>query len=314
MLRISSLIQPIGKRCFSGFSSETPLDIEKIGSTYQKEGYAIIPNAFSPEAICQLREQARKLVDAWEPTDTEFSVFQTSLNQVDSTDEYFLSSGSKISFFLEQNTLSPSKQFLYPKARCINKIGHALHELDPVFRAFSHSQPMRDFAAAAGLRDPLLVQSMYIFKQPRVGGDVTPHQDNSFIITDPASCTGIWVALEKATRVNGCLWAIPRSHHQPPYTRFIRDPAQPDRKVLFDPKPDMQPSDKWPEALFVPLEAEMGTVIMLHGNLVHRSFSNLSNESRHAFTLHLVDGRCQYSEQNWLQRPPEMPFQGFQPV
>ena len=52
-------------------------------------------------------------------------------------------------------------------------------------------------------------QSMLIFKQPYVGGEVVPHQDSSFIATDPLSCVGIWLALEDAMRSNGCLWALP---------------------------------------------------------------------------------------------------------
>lgn len=52
-------------------------------------------------------------------------------------------------------------------------------------------------------------QSMLIFKQPFVGGEVVPHQDSSFLATSPLSCVGIWLALEDATRDNGCLWALP---------------------------------------------------------------------------------------------------------
>lgn len=48
-------------------------------------------------------------------------------------------------------------------------------------------------------------------QQPGIGGEVVPHQDNSFLHTDPATCTGLWLALEDATVVNGCLWAIPGS-------------------------------------------------------------------------------------------------------
>ena len=299
-------------RCYSTSSSfDASLDVDKVRQQFGKEGYAIVPDLFSAEAVERLRERAVKLVDEWTPSEKEFSVFQTSLSQVETTDEYFLNSGSRISFFLEKDVLSPDRRFLFPKARCINKIGHALHELDPTFRAFSHSRPMRQLAQAAGLSDPLLVQSMYIFKQPRVGGDVTPHQDNSFVITEPSSCVGIWVALEKATRDNGCLWAIPGSHTVPVSTYFVRDPSRPDSKVLFDPVPDVEPAARWPAGQFSPLEVDVGTVIMLHGNLVHRSYSNLSADSRHAFTLHLVDATARYSPRNWLQRPVEMPFQGF---
>ncbi len=53
------------------------------------------------------------------------------------------------------------------------------------------------------------LQSMYIFKQPSIGGVVVPHQDSTFIHTTPLSCVGLWWALEDATRDNGCLWAMP---------------------------------------------------------------------------------------------------------
>lgn len=53
------------------------------------------------------------------------------------------------------------------------------------------------------------LQSMLIFKQPYVGGEVVPHQDSSFIATQPYSCVGIWLALEDATQDNGCLWTLP---------------------------------------------------------------------------------------------------------
>lgn len=52
----------------------------------------------------------------------------------------------------------------------------------------------------------------FCVQQPGIGGEVVPHQDNSFLYTEPTSCTGLWLALEDATITNGCLWAIPGSH------------------------------------------------------------------------------------------------------
>ncbi|KAI3738378.1 hypothetical protein L2E82_28407 [Cichorium intybus] len=56
-----------------------------------------------------------------------------------------------------------------------------------------------------GYKRPVIIQSMYILKQPGIGGEVVPHQDNSFLYTEPQTCTGLWLALEDATIVNGCL-------------------------------------------------------------------------------------------------------------
>jgi hypothetical protein len=53
-----------------------------------------------------------------------------------------------------------------------------------------------------------MVQSMYIFKQPRIGGPVDAHQDSTFLYTTPQSVTGFWWAVEDATLNNGCLYVL----------------------------------------------------------------------------------------------------------
>ena len=39
--------------------------------------------------------------------------------------------------------------------------------------------------------------------------------------------------------------------------------------------------------------------------------SDRSAVSRHAYTLHLIDGACAYASDNWLQRGPDLPLRGF---
>ncbi len=67
----------------------------------------------------------------------------------------------------------------------------------------------------------------------------------------------------------------------------------------------------WPEEGWVPLEAPKGTLVVLHGLLPHRSAPNRSPRSRHAYTLHLIDGATRYPPENWLHRGPDMPLRGF---
>jgi phytanoyl-CoA hydroxylase len=74
--------------------------------------------------------------------------------------------------------------------------------------------------------------------------------------------------------------------------------------ITLDPAP--LPADG-----LVPLEAAKGTLVVLHGRLPHRSGANLSERSRHAYTLHLIDGTCRYPADNWLRRAPDMPLRGF---
>ena len=57
-------------------------------------------------------------------------------------------------------------------AKCINKVGHALHDLNPVFQHCSYDTRVGRIARQLGVPVPLAVQSMYIFKQPKIGGEV----------------------------------------------------------------------------------------------------------------------------------------------
>jgi phytanoyl-CoA hydroxylase len=54
-----------------------------------------------------------------------------------------------------------------------------------------------------------------------------------------------------------------------------------------------------------------GSLIILNGLLPHKSLANRPAKSRHAYSLHVINGNSRYSENNWLQRSPEMPLRGF---
>jgi phytanoyl-CoA hydroxylase len=61
----------------------------------------------------------------------------------------------------------------------------------------------------------------------------------------------------------------------------------------------------------VPIEAEAGTLVLLHGTLPHWSAPNVSDRSRHAYTLHIIDGVADYPDDNWLRRDATLPMRGF---
>lgn len=88
----------------------------------------------------------------------------------------------------------------------------ALHELEPKFRALSLSDAMKRLACDLEFKDPRVLQSMLIFKQPKIGGEVPPHQDSTFLYTEPLSARGFWFALEDCTAQNGALSFAPGSH------------------------------------------------------------------------------------------------------
>ena len=82
-----------------------------------------------------------------------------------------------------------------------------------MFKSFLEQPLVKQVATQViGIAKPSLVQSMYIFKQPNIGGEVSPHIDSTFLYTDPPTCHALWFALEDATIDNGCLWLYPGSH------------------------------------------------------------------------------------------------------
>jgi len=264
---------------------------------YRNRGCLVLEGFASEKECDELRTRADELVQEFDPSEI-VSIFSTH-EQSRVADEYFLTSGDKIRFFFEENAFNPDGTLKYKKENSINKIGHALHDLDPVFQQFSRSDKMKQLAHAIGFADSLLLQSMYIFKQPDIGGEVTCHQDSTFLYTEPIDIVGLWFALEDATMENGCLWAIPGGHRYGLKSRWVRAPEDKMRFEIFDETP-------WAEDQLVPLEVSKGSLILLHGLLPHRSFENRSTRSRHAYTLHLIGANAKYPKDNWLQRsaPP----------
>jgi len=269
---------------------------------YNEDGYLVLRGFVEPTACERLRERAAQLVREFNPQGV-ISIFSTR-EQTRTSDDYFLESGDKIRFFFEENAFNSDGSLRQAKERSINKIGHALHDLDPVFDEFSRRAEIKQLVDDLGVSDPLLLQSMYIFKQPSIGGEVTCHQDGTFLFTEPLRVVGLWFALEDATVENGCLWAIPAGHKTGLKSRFLRADGGGTRFETFDDSP-------WTEENLVPLEVEKGTLIVLHPLLPHLSRENRSAESRHAYTLHVIDASVHYSKENWLQRSPDMPLRGL---
>jgi len=270
---------------------------------YQTEGFLVIPNFFEKNIGELLISRANALIDAYDAS--QHSIFSTK--QADKSqlkNQYFLESAGKISFFFEEAALDENGHLMYPKEKAINKIGHALHDLDPIFSLFSRNHKIAMLIKELDIYDPLLIQSMYICKQAHIGGEVGCHQDATYLYTENLSMLGLWFALENATLENGCLWAIPGSHKTPLKARLRRVSKYELHHEIYDSSP-------WDFDKLIPLEVTRGSVILIHGLLAHMSKENVSSDSRHAYTLHIASRQDPYPADNWLQRNKETPFSGF---
>ena len=191
---------------------------------------------------------------------------------------------------------------------------------------------MKAVARSLTFKNPMVLQGMYIFKNPRIGGEgitdlqwfqlnfiislvisVTPHQDGTFLRNDPLKLVGYWFPIDDATLDNGCLEFVPGSHKKYSIAKqFVRnpmwdrnDPTTTEQMLVFegDEYPDV-PDEEW-----VPAPCKSGSLVLIHGQVLHRSAKNTSSKPRHAYTFHMVETEgCVYRKTNWLQPPKNQPF------
>lgn len=268
---------------------------------FHEEGFTTVTGFLDHMQIGAMKSRAAQIVAEWDEDETRH-VFSTNDNDR-TNDTYFLESAEMVRCFYEEDAFGEDGKLVQDRSLCINKIGHALHELDPVFNPLSHLPELGRVADQIGMVQPQIRQSMYIFKQPRIGGVVNWHQDATFFYSEPITVVTFWFAVEDATRENGCLWVEPGGHTSPLRERFNREGNVTTMESL-----DTTP---WPsEEKSVALPATAGTLVIFQGTLPHYSAPNRSDRSRQAFVLHVTDGTSAYAESNWLQTRT-LPLRGF---
>ncbi|XP_069870897.1 phytanoyl-CoA dioxygenase domain-containing protein 1 isoform X2 [Dipodomys merriami] len=232
---------------------------------FQENGFLVLEGFVSAEECMAMQQRISEIVaemDVPPHCRTEFSTQEEEQLRAQGSTDYFLSSGDKIRFFFEKGVFDKKGNFVVPPEKAVNKIGHALHAHDPVFRSVTHSPKVQALARSLGLQMPVVVQSMYIFKQPHFGGEEGVSRR---MIRAPAGSA--------------------------PGTRFLgSEPAQDD-------------------SLFVPTPVQRGALVLIHGEVVHKSEQNLSACSRQAYTFHLMEAAgTVWSPENWLQPTADLAF------
>ena len=292
-------VSPKARR-FTWLDEKTKRPQAEMQAAFLEDGFLICEGFASAQECADMIAQADKLIASFD--ETAHQVVFSASGQSHAASDYFMESASQISCFLEAGAVNEDGRLIKPKTQAVNKIGHALHDLDPVFSHFSRQNKCADLVRLLGLNAPLLLQSMVICKQPFIGGEVNSHQDSTFLYTAPESCIGLWLALEPATSENGCMWAARGGHQAPLKSRFHKQGGEMVMTTL---------SDAALADCTTPLEADTGTLVVLHGRLPHLSHENKSAASRYAYALHLINGDCTYPDDNWLQRSAELPLRGF---
>lgn len=314
---------------------------------FDTHGFIKVEGFVGDKTVKALCQQMEELANQWDP-DAGIDSFGTGTKENAARGDYFLESSSKIHFFAETTALQDGKlkpEFQSDKLSALNKSGHAMHMVPGAFQDYARGSAVRGLVLDLGWKDPVVPQSMYIFKQKQIGGTVTSHQDSTFLFTEPKqSCLGLWLALHESTLENGCLWVRPASHWEATRRQYKRNPlhfgpeaieartneplapsdddGDPTSKFVMDqiadainvPWDGTVPEGGYEallEAGFVPVECKPGDLLAFNGQLDHLSLPNFSNKPRHTFQLHMVEGPgagVTWSKYNWLQYPPNLPF------
>jgi phytanoyl-CoA hydroxylase len=263
---------------------------------FREHGYLVLPALVPHEALASILQAALAIVDGFD-LGASRTVFSTKDRDA-GRDEAFFASAEGLHCFLEEGALDAAGNLRCPPHLAINKLGHALHDLVPEYTAFCRLPCFGELLRDLGYRRPVLWQSMLIWKPPHIGGEVRCHQDATYLITEPPSVTGLWVALEHAHRDNGCLWVEPGGHRTP-----LREIYEVDWGTRVGTLRTLDETP-WPATDgAVALEVPAGSVVVFHDHLPHWSSHNHSAASRHAFTMHVAEQGVAWSARNWLQRP-----------
>ena len=157
-------------------------------------------------------------------------------------------------------------------------------ETDDLFARMMQHPTFRDVCAHEyGRHAAISIFRAMVMNKPAGQGTVLPwHQDGGNVwALDRDPLVTIWVALDPATRANGCMDAVPGSHRLGLLSLFGSTVA------------DEHAAIHCPPERIVPLEVESGHAILLHNWLIHRSGVNPSSVPRRAFTMCCMDARTQ---------------------
>jgi len=279
---------------------------------FWQQGFLWFRGFVSHQEVEAIRASVTDMLDRWSPgtLDPNSSLARSSLRLKEPDHNFLLDSATKASFFLETRAVDDAikglLQDVESKRRAVRKVAHGLHLFEGPMQDVTQRQDVAKIAQALGLKEPVIVQSVYRLASPLAPG-VDRHQDSTTLYTEPPSVLGFWLALEDTDESSGCLRLRPGSHREPIRERLVRQTAADGRiNLVFQRRVNATAA---PDSDFQSLEMAKGDLLVMHGAMEHFSSAGVDpRRTRESFQVHIVENMNEWSAQNWLQYPAEMKF------
>jgi phytanoyl-CoA hydroxylase len=217
---------------------------------YRRDGYVVVRNLLGPRNISACVQALSDLATGRVPARETKLMYETGVNPE--------------KFSPEQRELGIRKYMDF----CVDA---------PVLGAAAMSRRLHLVLDQLLGQGRVLMQEMALVKPPRIGSEKPWHQDAAYFrVTDPGMVVGVWIALDDALQMNGCMEVVPGSHldgavphmHENDFNRCRIVPAK------------LRVRDR------VAIEMQPGDALLFHSLLHHFTAPNKSDLRRRAIQFH----------------------------